>query len=329
MPEQPIKLFISHASEDKEAFVKGLAAALNANPKFEVWYDDYSLHLGDSLLESIAKGMHSCQFAIVVVSPAFISKRWTSNELNGLFALETSEHKMILPIWHNVTLEQVLAFNPILADRKAIPSAKSTEEIVFAIEFATGISQRTRELESPYEPLIAEIKNEILERNVNAQFGNSSEGNNLVLESITFIFDQLEQTIAEQLHSLEVKIQRQDSPTHTRPYPSLTATGPSNANLEVFYMTKMGRKLLIVLFSWDDNFPGIYSKRRERNYMIYNPSFTADSEVIWTLEGDVAKARRTSFQIAHTAVSSLLHFIRERVQRLDNFPGAYHPPSGQ
>ena len=53
MSEQPIKLFISHASEDKEAFVKGLADALNANPKFKVWYDEYSVRLGDSLSQSI------------------------------------------------------------------------------------------------------------------------------------------------------------------------------------------------------------------------------------------------------------------------------------
>jgi TIR domain len=147
MSKQPIKLFISHASEDKEAFVKGLAAALNANPKFDVCYDDYSLRLGDSLLESITKGLHSSDYGIVVVSPAFISKRWTSNELNGLFALEAKEHKIILPIWHNVDQEKVLAFNPILADRKAILSSKSLKEIVFAIESATGVSERPKPAE--------------------------------------------------------------------------------------------------------------------------------------------------------------------------------------
>jgi hypothetical protein len=29
---------------------KGLADALNANSKFDVWYDDYSLRRGDTLL---------------------------------------------------------------------------------------------------------------------------------------------------------------------------------------------------------------------------------------------------------------------------------------
>jgi len=142
MSEQPIKLFISHASEDKEAFVKRLAAALNANPKFKVWYDGYSLRLGDSLLESISKGLHSSDYGIVVLSPAFFAKKWPANELAGLFALETKEKKIVLPIWHNVDHDEILAFNPILADRFAIPSTKSLEEIVFAIEGATWNAQK-------------------------------------------------------------------------------------------------------------------------------------------------------------------------------------------
>jgi hypothetical protein len=47
-----------------------------------------------------------------------------------LFALETKERKKVLPIWHSVTHEQVLAFNPVPADRFAIPSTKSLAEIV-------------------------------------------------------------------------------------------------------------------------------------------------------------------------------------------------------
>jgi hypothetical protein len=116
--------FISHASEDKEAFAKELAAALKRNCEFEVWYDDYSLRLGDSLSRSITKGLHSCDYGIVVLSPDFFSKKWPANELAGLFALETKERKVILPILHNVTVEDVQKCNPILADRKAIPSTK-------------------------------------------------------------------------------------------------------------------------------------------------------------------------------------------------------------
>jgi TIR domain len=118
MPDRPIKLFISHASEDKEAFVRRLANGLKKNPNFEVWYDEYSLRLGDSLSQSITKGLGSCDYGIVVLSPDFFSKKWPANEFGAMLSLETKERKILLPIWHNgVTHEQVLEFNPILADR--------------------------------------------------------------------------------------------------------------------------------------------------------------------------------------------------------------------
>jgi hypothetical protein len=46
--ERKIRLFLSHAFEDKESFVRGLAAELSRD--FDVWYDEYSLRLGDRLL---------------------------------------------------------------------------------------------------------------------------------------------------------------------------------------------------------------------------------------------------------------------------------------
>jgi hypothetical protein len=47
-------LFISHASEDKEDFVKPLATLLH-DIGVNVWYDEFSLKLGDSLSRSIDK----------------------------------------------------------------------------------------------------------------------------------------------------------------------------------------------------------------------------------------------------------------------------------
>jgi hypothetical protein len=47
--------FISHASEDKAAIAEPLAKYLAAE-KFKVWYDDFSLKLGDSLLARALSG---------------------------------------------------------------------------------------------------------------------------------------------------------------------------------------------------------------------------------------------------------------------------------
>lgn len=91
-----MKLFLSHASEDKDDFVRPLAEVLRRN--YEVWYDEYELTLGDSLLQKINQGLAACDFGIVVLSHAFFSKKWPQAELDGLFALETTTRKLILPI---------------------------------------------------------------------------------------------------------------------------------------------------------------------------------------------------------------------------------------
>jgi hypothetical protein len=79
--------FISHAWEDKESFVRPLAHALTALGA-AVWYDEFSLKLGDSLSASIDRGLASSRYGIVVLSKAFIAKRWPQRELQGLVARE-------------------------------------------------------------------------------------------------------------------------------------------------------------------------------------------------------------------------------------------------
>ena len=69
---------------------------------------------------SIDKGLRGSSFGLVVISPDFIRKPWPEYELRGLVAREISEDKVIIPIWHAVNRDQVLAFSPPLADKIAI-----------------------------------------------------------------------------------------------------------------------------------------------------------------------------------------------------------------
>lgn len=122
-------IFICHASEDKETFVKDLANALR-NKGLQVWYDDYSLTLGDSLRSKIDQGLANSRYGVVVLSEAFFRKDWPQKELNGLVAKETGSNKVILPIWHNIRKERVLHFSPILADRIAVSSDEGIDHVV-------------------------------------------------------------------------------------------------------------------------------------------------------------------------------------------------------
>ena len=117
--------FISHASEDKEDIVRALADAL-VNNGFRVWYDEFELKIGDSLRKSIDRGLINSRYGIVIISPSFIKKNWTEYELNGMVAREMDGHKVILPIWHKITKDEVLKFSPTLVDKMALNTAIHT-----------------------------------------------------------------------------------------------------------------------------------------------------------------------------------------------------------
>ena len=63
-------VFISHASEDKETFVRPLAELLR-NEHIEVWYDEFSLKLGDSLRQTVDLGLSRSRYGVVVLSPVY------------------------------------------------------------------------------------------------------------------------------------------------------------------------------------------------------------------------------------------------------------------
>jgi hypothetical protein len=131
-PTEEWDAFVSHASEDKESFVRPLAEALRGNG-LRIWYDEFALTVGDSLRRSIDGGLSRSRFGIVVLSPNFFAKDWPQKELDGLVAREVNGQKVILPIWHNVDAEAIRKFSPLLADRVAVSSDLGIEAVVKAL----------------------------------------------------------------------------------------------------------------------------------------------------------------------------------------------------
>jgi len=138
-------LFICHASEDRDDFVRPLAEALCKEYE-KVWYSEYELTLGDSLLQKIDQGLATCDFGIVVLSKPFFEKKWPQVELDGLFGRETRSHEIILPIWKNITEEEVRAHSPILASRLAVSTKAGLPKVLEQIRLAVGVAERQREL---------------------------------------------------------------------------------------------------------------------------------------------------------------------------------------
>ena len=129
MKHQQNDIFISHASEDKEAIARPLAELLQ---RFgvRVWYDEYTLEIGDSLSESIDMGLVSSRFGVVVLSKSFFAKPWARRELAGLVAKEVAARKAILPIWHEVGVDAVRKVSPTLADRYALSTEREKVEMI-------------------------------------------------------------------------------------------------------------------------------------------------------------------------------------------------------
>lgn len=125
-------LFVSHASEDKDDIVKPLVEELESYG-LSVWYDEFELKIGDSLSESIDKGIIHSKNGLIIVSNSFLNKNWTDYELRSFIMKEIEQGGDILPIWHKVTKADVMNRSLFLADKFALSSDIGIELLAIKI----------------------------------------------------------------------------------------------------------------------------------------------------------------------------------------------------
>lgn len=127
--EKP-KAFISHDSRDKSSIAGPLAIQMQ---KFmcPVWYDEFSLKVGDSLRGGIETGLKECPKCILVLTPNFLANNgWSKREYDSIFTRELVEkQQVILPVWSGVNAADVYEYSPILADRVAVNWSLGVEEV--------------------------------------------------------------------------------------------------------------------------------------------------------------------------------------------------------
>ena len=115
-------VFLSHASKDKSTYVEELKQTLDILG-VQVFYDKDTIEWGDAWKKKISEGLEKSEFAIMVISENFFDREWTELELKELLERQNEEgQKLILPILHNITPEQLKAKYPIVADIQAIES---------------------------------------------------------------------------------------------------------------------------------------------------------------------------------------------------------------
>ncbi|MBS9383018.1 MAG: GUN4 domain-containing protein [Dolichospermum sp. BR01] len=123
-------IFLSHASEDKETFVKELYKGLE-EANYKVWYDEKEIYWGNHLKTKIKEGLDNSQYGIVVISKHYFSthKEWTFQEFNHILT-----DLKILPILHHITMEDIRINHPQQYEKiknwKAISSDKGIDYII-------------------------------------------------------------------------------------------------------------------------------------------------------------------------------------------------------
>jgi hypothetical protein len=130
--------FICHASEDKDGFVRPLATALR-DSGLRIWYDESTLRVGDSLRTAIDNGLAHSRYGIVVLSRNFFAKPWPQRELDGLVSKEVLGVKVILPVWHDISVEDVRRNSPMLAGLVAARSSDGLNAVVRQLREAMGL----------------------------------------------------------------------------------------------------------------------------------------------------------------------------------------------
>lgn len=96
--------FIAHDSRDKDEVARKVAIGLQ-RMMCPVWYDEFSLKVGDNLRDRIELGLKTCKKCIIVLSESFFSnKGWTKKEFDSIFTREIlEERQLVLPIWYKIT----------------------------------------------------------------------------------------------------------------------------------------------------------------------------------------------------------------------------------
>lgn len=136
-------VFISHANSDKEEYVNDLKSSID-RLGVNVFYDKDTLQWGDNWKQKLLEGIETAEFAIIVISKSFFGREWTEKELNDFLERQNSNgQKIILPILHNISFDELKKHYPSIAEIQAIESNEYSRDQI-ALLFAKQLIKRIR-----------------------------------------------------------------------------------------------------------------------------------------------------------------------------------------
>lgn len=140
-PGQPLRecdIFIAYAEEDKERVVVPLARALTKRG-YKVRYEGYDITKDTNLRRRMDEGLARSAVGIVLLSKDFLEKGRGMHDLRNLMSKKISGPQSLIPVWHNVTKQEMMEASSALADIPARNTALETIE-----EIADGVADMLR-----------------------------------------------------------------------------------------------------------------------------------------------------------------------------------------
>lgn len=119
----PKKLFLSHASADRP-FVNKLATFLTGR-KIPFWYSRRHLVGAQQWHDEIGKALQSCDWFLVVISPAAVRSKWVKREL--MYALNEDRYEnRIIPMLYKPCDTEALSWT--LASLQRVDFSKNFDQ---------------------------------------------------------------------------------------------------------------------------------------------------------------------------------------------------------
>lgn len=117
--------FISYKHKDAKDFAATLTDGLRTSGA-EVWLDQLEMRPGDSILSGIEDGIKSSIDAVVILTQNYFSG-WSDAERRNLYSLMVSKKLRIIPIWLELTHEEIEMLAPMFVDIVAVQVQKASE----------------------------------------------------------------------------------------------------------------------------------------------------------------------------------------------------------
>jgi len=141
-------VFLCHATADKDAYVRVFADRLRQHG-ISYWLDEAEIGWGDSVCDSINKGLGTSRYVIAFISDAFLARTWPKKEMNAALSLEdVRKCKVLLPL-AVASIGRIKAAYPLLGDRWHLKWEAGLEALVDELKAQLGTAPTTAGADGP------------------------------------------------------------------------------------------------------------------------------------------------------------------------------------